>query len=89
VLDYLLLDGFLIDSKAKRKPLLQFDFKALYGLRTGDINYLADLVGAKKVYIKSSKAKPDNPRMQMMTLPIVGARLRLVRGMQNELVCHY
>ena len=88
---YLLPDGAAFDSKEKRKPFSQHDFKTLYGLRTEDINYLADLVDAKKIWMKSSKRTKANPYVgtQLPTLPVAGARERLVRAMKSKLMCHY
>ena len=93
-LKYLLPDGAAFVSKEKQKPFLQHDFKTLYGLCTEDmmdINYLADLVDAKKIWMKSSKRTKANPYVetQLPTLPVAGARERLVHAMKSKLTCHY
>ena len=90
-LKYLLPDGAAFDSKEKQKPFSQHDFKTLYGLRTEDINYLADLVDAKKIWMKSSKQTKANPYVgtQLPTLPVAGVRERLVCAMKSKLMCHY
>ena len=48
-LKYLFPHRAAFDLKEKQKPFLQHNFKTLYGLYTEDINYLADLVDAKKI----------------------------------------
>ena len=90
-LKYLLPNGAAFDSKEKRKPFSQHDFNTLYGLRTEDINYLADLVDAKKIWMKSSKRMKANPYVgtQLPTLPIARVTERLVHAMKSELICHY
>ena len=82
-LKYLLPDGAAFDSKEKRKSFSQHDFKTLYGLCTEDVNYLFDLVDAKKTWMKSSKRTKANPYVgtQLPTLLVAGARERLVRAL--------
>jgi len=84
-LNYLLPDGSPIELKAKCKTLLAFNFKPLYRFCTEDINYLADLVEAKKVCIKNSKAKYDSPGLQLTTLPAAGVRSSLGRACKMSL----
>ena len=64
-LKYLLPNGATFDSKEKQKSFLQHNFKALYGLYMEDINYLANLVDAKKIWMKSSKQMKANPYVEI------------------------
>ena len=73
----------------KRKPFLQHDLKALYGLRSEDINYLADLVERKEISVKGSKATKGDKVARLPSLHAAGTRERLVRLMKNELMNHF
>jgi hypothetical protein len=91
----LYLKGELMDvtggypDKKKLKPLVQNDYKTLYGLRKEDISYLADLVENEEVCLKASKAKTGDKQQILPSLAEAGARERLIRAMKNELMRHF
>ena len=82
-------DGGGDDSKAKRKPFAKDDFKSLYGLRTKDINYLADLVASGEVCMKNVRPSAIYYGRKVISLIAAGARERQIRVMKNELMLHY
>lgn len=73
----------------KRKPFVQNDLKPLYGLRSEDVHYLADLVEKKVISVKSSKATKGDKVARIPSLQAAGNRERLVRVMKNELMNHF
>jgi hypothetical protein len=77
-----------VSENAKRKPLVQNDLKPLYGLRSEDIDHLADLVESKKKCVKSSMVKKEDKLATMVTLMAAGQHERLIRVMKNELMKH-
>jgi hypothetical protein len=79
--------GYL--DKKKLKPLVQNDYKTLYGLRKDDISYLADLVENKEVCLKASKAKMGDKQQILPSLTEASVRPWLIRAMKNELMCHF
>jgi hypothetical protein len=58
--------------------LVQNDFKLLNSLYSEDIHYLADLVEAKKISVKSSKAKKGDNLPTMDFQHAAGIRERLI-----------
>ena len=52
----------------KRKPFVQNDLKAIYGLWFEDIHYLTDLVEKKEIFVKSSKATKGDRVARMLSL---------------------
>ena len=82
-------DGGGDDSKAKRKPFAKNDFKPLYGLRTEDINYLADLVASGEVCMKNVRPNTIYFGRKVIFLIAARARERQIRVMKNELMLHY
>jgi hypothetical protein len=80
-----------LEGKQERKPLSQFDFKTLYGLRPEDINHLACEVAGGRISVKSGSLgkKGQNVTSKITTLQVAGARIRVIRAMKTELLSHY
>ena len=70
----------------KRKPFVQHDLKALYGLRAEDIQHLADLVEKKEISVKGSEVTKGDKVARLPSLQTAGNRERLVRVMRTELM---
>ena len=77
------------DYDLKRKPFIQNDLKPLYGLRSEDIHFLADLVERKEISVKGSKATKGDKVARLPSLQAAGNRERLMRIMKNELMNHF
>ena len=73
----------------KRKPFVQNDLKPLYGLRSEDIHFLADLVERKEISVKGSKATKGDKVARLPSLQAAGNRERLMWVMKNELMNHF
>ena len=73
----------------KRKPFVQNDLKLLYGLRSEDIHFFADLVERKEISVKSSKATKGDKVARLPSLQAARNREQLIRVMKNELMNHF
>ena len=73
----------------KRKPFVQNDLKPLYGLRSKDVLFLADLVERKEISVKSSKATKGDKVARLLSLQVARNRERLIKVMKNELMNHF
>ena len=79
--------GYL--DKKKLKPLVENDYKTLYGLCKDDISYLADLVENNEVCLKALKAKMEDKQRILPSFAKVGAREWLIWAMKNKLMYHF
>ena len=70
----------------KREPFTQNDMKALYRLWAEDNIYLASLVEAKEIFVKSSKATKGDKVAKMPSLQVARMREWLIRVIKNELM---
>ena len=73
----------------KHKPFVQNDLKPLYGLRSEDTPFFADLVEKKEISVKNFKATKGDWMARLPFLQAAGNRERLIRVMKNKLMNHF